>query len=373
MAKILYPYPEIITFQRAREIHTAKMCDALASLGHEVTWLVGETRGVDEKAIKEKFFLSHQGNLRVQFAPRHLNIGPFKLGARSLYFKRLNEIAKKESFDLYYCIHLKAAAHLLSKRQPGKILFEVHEIFADTYSENSSQHRKLSSLESSIYPYVDFLVTTSTYLLDEIKNRYGLPANHEIAYNAVEDFSHIETSFSPDPDTAIYCGSLIDWKGVDVLIDAWKNVPSKKLIICGGKPEQIALLKMRANKNGTLNRITFTGHLSRQEVGLWLSKAKVAIAPNKTHPKSSIYSFPMKLLEYASYGNTVVASAIPVVQEIAPYFNGLFLCEPENPDSLAEVINEAYLSASGTHMKAPDEFTWIHRAEKISSFISGDC
>ncbi|MDK3156452.1 glycosyltransferase family 4 protein [Kamptonema cortianum] len=371
MAKILYPYPEPLTFQRAREIHTAKMCEALALAGHEVTWLIGETPGVDENVVRQKLGLTDTRNLRMQFAPRHFQIGPLKIGARSRFFRRMEEVIAQRQFDLIYCIHLKAVDHFLKNRPKAKILFEAHEIFADAYSKDNRRYRSLTKLEERIYPHVDCLVCTSDYLRSEIKNRYGLPPQTIIAFNAVENFSVLEFPPQPtEPDTAIYCGSLIDWKGVDILIESWKQVPEKKLIICGGKADEIKTLQSLAGTMGVAERITFTGHLSRAEISRWLAKAKVAVAPNKTHPKSSLYSFPMKVLEYAACGKAVVASAIPVIKEIEPHFLNLHLSEPENPDLLAQKIMEAFASERGTQMIAPEEFTWESRARKVAGFIS---
>ncbi len=372
MAKILYPYPESLTLTRAREIHTAKMCDALARCGNEVTWLIGKSGKIDERKIKNHFGLTEGSNLKIVFAPRSIKFASLKISLKNIFLKRMDQLVRKNGFDIIYCIHLKAADYILDAHYDTKLLFEAHEIFSDAYPRNHRKSLNLHRLEKRIYPHVDLLITTSNYLHEEVKSRFGSPKNQLTAYNAVDRFEKvIPQNTSTNGTIGIYVGSFISWKGVDILLKAWSSFNDKTLILCGGSQNEIITYQKMTQNLGISDHVIFLGHRNSNEIKYWLSKAQVAIAPNTTNPKSSLYSFPMKLLEYCAAGKTVVASSIPVVSEISNHFQNLFLFKPGDIKGLSNKINEAFKSESPTSLNNPPEnYSWDYRALLISERIS---
>jgi len=146
-----------------------------------------------------------------------------------------------------------------------------------------------------------------------------------------------------------------------------KLLPDHRLTVVGGRPEQIARLKADAGTN-----VEFTGYQPRTELRKHLAKAGVALIPNRLEPKSSLYSFPMKLVEYAAAGRLVVASDLPVLRELNPG-NWISLIQPENPEALAAGIRSFATaecrSLQGSAREWATAFTWAAQAKRIVDFL----
>ncbi|MDX2227942.1 MAG: glycosyltransferase family 4 protein [Verrucomicrobiae bacterium] len=368
--KIIYPYPEEITFARAREVHTARMCEALALDGAEVIWLMGNTPGVAAPDVRRRFGLSDTKKLRLEFGPRYLWLGGRKVSTRPRYMGHLRRVLEREKCDVLYAIHLKLAEEMLSWKVRPPLVFEAHEIFADAYPEGHRRFAALAAQEQRVYPGCDALVATSAHTLESVRHRYGVPERSLIAWNAVAPGEFSGGTDRTHPGTAVYAGSLIPWKGVGVLLKAWQKLGGDyRLVVVGGRGEEIRPLEKFVHDAGMRDRVLFMGHRRRAELAFWLSRAEVCVLPNLMEPRSSTYSFPMKLLEYAAAGKRIVASAIPVVRELEAHFPGMILAEPGNAADLAEKLKSAFETPAPSIRPDLAPFFWETRAQKMKKWM----
>ena len=305
MLRLLYLYGEEMTGQRAREIHTLNRCLSLCRAGVRVDLVLGESPALaTDVALWEAFGLSGHENLSIRRLPRRWKFGPISVISSGLYYRAVARwLAGAGSFDAAYVIHLKAAQFLQKSFPDLPVIFEAHEIFADARPEKSGKFTKLSRLESAVYEKARAVVATSAYLLGELQRRYKIPEAVFISPNCVHDSFFSDSADSYERNELIYVGSFQAWKGVPTALAAMKHLPQHHLTVVGGSAEQVRELSATAPAN-----VTFTGFLKKEKITPLLAKAAIGLLPNRLEPKNSLYTFPMKFLEYAAANKKVVAA-----------------------------------------------------------------
>ena len=139
------------------------------------------------------------------------------------------------------------------------------------------------------------------------------------------------SEFGKLPLTFLYSGALVPHKGVQVLIEAFRQVPGDhiRLLIYGSGSYETHLKKLAANDR----RIFFGGFYSHEQAGTILRQAEVVIVP-------SIWAenCPLVVLEAQASGIPVIASDIGNLPNmIADGINGA-LFPPGNIASLANLL-----------------------------------
>ena len=126
----------------------------------------------------------------------------------------------------------------------------------------------------------------------------------------------VKPNFLPDPpppgggegDYVIYVGRLLEGKGVETLIRAWRQLPQVKLKILGDGALRQGL-EATAKCNG-LN-VEFMGRQDRRAVLDAISGAKLLIVPSECYE-----GFPMVIAESFACGTPVLASRIGSMEEL---------------------------------------------------------
>ncbi|MCE0497237.1 MAG: glycosyltransferase family 4 protein [Methylacidiphilales bacterium] len=361
--RILYIYPEEFRGTAAREYHVYRLANALAAAGGEVTLVVGVSKDFDTiEKIGVLFREPPHPRLRVVWLRRKL--GPFRLGG--WLYRQLDQFLRGEKPpDIVYTMHLKAADHMRRKWSALPLVFEAHEIFADSYAPDHEKHREITALERRLYPGFRGVVAISCYLQECLRRRYGLSCPSMVQHDGIET-ELLQMPFEgADPAELIYAGSLQPWKGVPVAVAAMRLLPEFHLTVAGGRGETLEALKLNAPAN-----VTFLGHLSREALGPHLARASIGLMPNLPEPASALYTFPLKLLEYSAAGKGIVASRIPVFDGL-PVDDWVRLVDPASPEKLAEGVR--FLAAQGPKREAArawaGQFAWLAQGQHLLAFF----
>lgn len=132
-----------------------------------------------------------------------------------------------------------------------------------------------------------------------------------------------------------YVGSILPWKGLEVLIDAIRLLPdSFHAHIIGGTEgdEYRSKLIAFARSQGVAERVRFTPFLPTDQLASTLRSLDCLVLPLAAEDQGSS---PMKLLEYLAASRPVIASDLPSIREVLTHrWNGL-LFAPGDPQSLA--------------------------------------
>ena len=131
----------------------------------------------------------------------------------------------------------------------------------------------------------------------------------------------------------VYAGRLDVIKGVRFLLETWRDLPDKKLVICGSGPEEAWIKKyIQDNK---MSQIECLGQLTHEEVLDVIGESKALVMPTLCYEGQGLV-----LLESYAVGTPVLASDLGNVGNIViPGVTG-FRFEPGNSESLKEAIKK---------------------------------
>lgn len=193
--------------------------------------------------------------------------------------------------------------------------------------------------------------------------RFSIPQTQEEARHTL--------GITHDDPLVLYCGSLQSWKGVGTFVAAAQHVPNVRFLSVGGSDSEHEVLR----KEYPEALVEYLPHQPYELIPLYLRAADILVLPNTAKEEiSTRYTSPLKLLEYLASGTPVVASAIPTVLAVAGE-EALWLSEPDNPESLAQVIQKVMATPSEAAKRAQygqalvQGRTWQAYAQTISGLI----
>ncbi len=167
----------------------------------------------------------------------------------------------------------------------------------------------------------------------DIYEDHGFPENKiEIIPNMFDpSFETPERTTHTNRFRLLYVGSLAPNKGVAYLVRAMANLPSDFELRIVGPGDQATTLESLADEYGVGDRTEICGKVPYDQV-----KQEYANADLFVHPGVWPEPFGRTILEAMQAGLPVVCTNIGAPPEIVP--DKQLVCEPADPDSLAEAI-----------------------------------
>lgn len=130
----------------------------------------------------------------------------------------------------------------------------------------------------------------------------------------------------------VFVGRLDKLKGIEILLNAWKDIKDVDLVVCGIGPEEKWC--KRFIKENNLNNIYMMGFLPNNKAIEIISQSKALILPTQWYE-----GFPMTIIESLACGTPVIASNIGNVGDlIKDGINGLRF----NFDSIEDLRKKIY-------------------------------
>lgn len=240
--------------------------------------------------------------------------------------------------------------------------------------------QRLETRERLVWARADGYVTITAVLAHDLLTRFGprrWTATIPDGTRAPEGSVELGPGTSGGPPVVGYAGHLYPWKGVDILIEALKELPAVRGLIIGGHPGEADLARLRglARAAGLAERVEFTGLVPPAEVRTHLRRADLLVLPNPAHTISARYTSPLKLFEYMAAGRPIVASDLPAIREIVQDGRNGLLVEAGNPAALALAIqrlldDRALATRLATCAFADARlYTWENRARRLEQLF----
>lgn len=163
--------------------------------------------------------------------------------------------------------------------------------------------------------YADEIIVLSKSVQQYFRDTYG----RETVFipNGVNrpervDADIIKAKWNLEKDNyVLYLGRVVPEKGIQYLIQAFKNISTdKKLVIAGGASDTNDFLSELQSDSVDDERIIFTGFVQGRELEALYSNAYVYVLP------SDLEGMPLSLLEAMSYGNCCLVSDIDECAEV---------------------------------------------------------
>ncbi len=165
----------------------------------------------------------------------------------------------------------------------------------------------------------------------------------------------IKPNFVPDPGTGnaerenyfLFVGRISKEKGVGVLLEAFRDLPDKKLRIAGDGPEKESLMSAYEN----CSNIEFLGNCNQTEVIALMKKSKALLFPSIWYE-----GLPFVMLEAFSTGTPIIASDLGAMASlIDDGYNGLVF-KPGSAKELKSAILRFSANASDMYLHARETY-----------------
>lgn len=170
-----------------------------------------------------------------------------------------------------------------------------------------------------------------------------------------------------------YVGSFYKGRGLELIHEVAIRCPDVEFHLVGGdsaKYESIVGLPPLVN-------IFCHGRVPPAKLSHYYNLFNVALAPYARHievadgTNTVDYMSPLKIFEYMSYGQAVIASNLPVLKEILIDDNNALLAEPDSPDHWAEMLNRLRDKdlrerlSNKARLDSVTHYTWQSRAQFV--------
>lgn len=119
----------------------------------------------------------------------------------------------------------------------------------------------------------------------------------------------VELGIAPDAPIVLYTGTFEAYQGLDLLFEAARRViaarPDARLVLAGGRPDQVASARRTADRAGLGAAAVFAGQRPADEIPSFLDAATVLVSP-----RSSGTNTPLKIYQYLRSGRPIVATRL---------------------------------------------------------------
>ncbi|MBI3776086.1 MAG: glycosyltransferase [Gammaproteobacteria bacterium] len=143
----------------------------------------------------------------------------------------------------------------------------------------------------------------------------------------------------------VFAGELVAIKGVDTLIEAWRQlcsrarIDSRDRLIVLGAGRCRSELERQAMSSGIHDRVLFLGAQPHAAVSRWIGAADLLCLPSRNEGTPNV------VVEALASGVPVVATRVGGLPELVTHRENGLLVEPNHADALAEAIVTAFSQA----------------------------
>ncbi len=176
-----------------------------------------------------------------------------------------------------------------------------------------------------------------------------------------------QLGLDPDKNTVLFFGLIREYKGLDILIKAFKDLPENYQLLVGGEvygdPEYYHNL---VTTLGLENRVHLNfRYIADQEVPVFFSAADVNVLPYKSATQSGILSIALH------FDMPVIVTDVGGLKEIVKRGDiGLIASEP-TPETITKKIREFFEKnhALGNNIQQyKEKYSWENMAQNIVNF-----
>jgi len=309
--------------QRAQSVQVCQVAGAFQSLGVPTTLFHAQRRktpamGADE--LLRLYGVQAQG-LQIQAlscvdwierVPRTLQFVPARIQEWTLARSAIKALARLDPSTRILTREIEIAHGL--RDRPG-VFLEVHRV-----PGGRLRRRWLRQAAAQLAGIVAISEGVQSELI-----ALGVPASRVcVAHDGVDlaRFANLPTlkeareslGLDPDRQCVVYTGGLLEWKGVDEVLVAARQLPEVNFVVAGGMDADVDRLRGQARG---LTNVRIDGFQPSERVPLYLAAGDVGLVPNRSTPAiSALHTSPLKVFEAMAAGLPLVCSDLPSLRAL---------------------------------------------------------
>lgn len=268
---------------------------------------------------------------------RWLQVPPFLL-SEALHLRRLLRRHRPDVLHVHWIVPQGLTALVVARSVPWVVT--THG--GDVYALNDPISRRL---KRAVLRRARAVTTVNVDMRERLIEAGSDPATTYVQVLGA-DMETIRSAASAEtevPGRLLFVGRLVEKKGVAVLLDALRMLPTDldwTLEIIGDGPLRSSL---EAQAQGL--PVTFSGAASREQLARAYGRSTAVVVPSVPAASGDQDGLPTVVLEAMGAGRPIVASALPGIDEaIEDGVTGL-LAAPNDPASLARALTQVLTDA----------------------------
>jgi len=389
--KVALIAPTHLPARRANTVQVMKMAQAITEIGCQVDVLVPfaslnrpfvldleqENRPADGFPawgdLARHYGLIHR--FRVIWLPSNAKLRGYDYAVRAVSW------ARKSGVDRIYTRLPQAAA--LASLIGYPTIYEIHDMIQGHFGPS------LFRLFLRGRGAQTLVIITQT-LFRDLSRHYIIPnrprfvviapdgvdlGRYQLPLSLIEARAILPLDLRKSQFVAGYTGHLYEGRGVELILALAARLSDVMFLLVGGEPADVQKYRSMAQEGG-LKNVVLTGFVANTELPKYQAACNVLLMPYQPQVAASSggnianYLSPMKLFEYLAVGRPILASALPVLQEVLHEGNSILL-SPQNVDAWVSAIMELRLNpARGLNLAVQGQndakrYTWKERAARI--------
>ncbi|UTM47555.1 glycosyltransferase [Glutamicibacter mysorens] len=314
---------------------------------------------VNKKMPKEKRLIRNYQGVDTYFNPgvslRNDPLDKFVQIAADIYVREA--MMNRPSVIVSASNHITALPALIAARRLGiPFIYEVRGLWEITAAAgNETWHKSerfelARRIESLVANEADRAFAITEEVREELVKRGAERGKIEILPNAANIFqfvplpaerSKVVAEKKKDEFLLGYAGSLVDYEGLDLLINAIAELPeslSHVGAIIVGDGSVLPALKQQVSDLGLDTRVRFTGRVPNEQINDYLAIFDAVVCPRKSNIVTELVS-PLKPIEAMAAGRPVIGSNVsPIATLLGIDGTHGLLFDADNVQSLSEAI-----------------------------------
>lgn len=295
--------------------------------------------------------------------------------------------AYRKKFNVYIAQDLEC---ILSVIVTGKLrhtptLFIAHELYSEQGNPTSSVNRVLRFVESKFLKYIDQIIIPNYSRKRYLEERYTLKKSPVVILNcpptkpwAKHNLIRSQLSLDDTVKIVLYHGNLTQGRALETLLQSMEFLDNHIVLVIIGEKNSYYYNNLEPiwQSLRLSGKVFFLPYIEHDQIMNYVASADLGVVIYKNINLNNYYCAPTKLYEYIMADIPVVACDFPELQIMFQQFQIGFLFDPDEPESIANAINQFFLLDMDQRNKihqnlvlARKQFNWENEGSKLVTVI----